>query len=181
MSSARSRVDYGPIALAVGPVQEASVNQESSSHIGRDSIRLRSLLGRSDPKKNRPEFDCHSAMEAADCDGTFEGMPDETALMLELQQLWTSNGKEGVREVRLRLPEAILPQTWVRIYENIGALQIELTPALEGTRQWLDRCASRLAEEIADRLQRSVSVSIRNANGLEISRAQFQWEDGISS
>lgn len=128
MSSARSRVDYGPIALAVGPVQEASVNQESSSHIGRDSIRLRSLLGRSDPKKNRPEFDCHSAMEAADCDGTFEGMPDETALMLELQQLWTSNGKEGVREVRLRLPEAILPQTWVRIYENIGALQIELIP-----------------------------------------------------
>lgn len=180
MSSGRRFVDYGPIALAVGAVEEARNQPLPADHLERDSNRFHSILSQACSNRKSPEQDRAFSLEGSDHDRNADSMAKEQELALELERLWTCNGSDGVREVRLRLADAFIPNTWVRIYNLHGELQVELTAVLEGTRQWLDRCASGLAADIGGRLQCSVSVVVQNAHGPEATRAQFNWEGAAS-
>jgi hypothetical protein len=181
MSFGRGNVDYGPIALPVGAIQEAKASAPRAGDLEADASRLQNILSNVNGKRGAPEFDRDSPMMGGDGRGKSEEIPNEMALGLELERLWICNGSGGIREVRLRLADTLIPDTWVHIYKHGGELQIELSAALDGTRQWLGRSSTKLADDIGSRLQCPVRVTVHGANGTEATCAAFMWEGSPST
>ena len=176
MSFGRMNVDYGPIALPVGAVREAKADTPRSGDLEADASKLQAMLSKVGSREKASEFSPDYPTTSSDGRGKPDEIPSELELGLELERLWVGNGNGGIREVRLRLTDALVPNTWVRIYNNGGELQIELSAALDGTRQWLDRSAMKLAEDIGSRLQCAVRITVQGAQGAESTSAAFRWE-----
>ena len=176
MSLGRWNVDYGPVALPVGPITEAKAGAPHEDGLDSDARRLQDILSKaSAPGKRKPVEQDTSQMHGDDRN-QLGNTPDEHELGLEIERLWVCNGNGTVREVRLRLGETFIPDTWVRIFDQHGELQVELTSSRDGTRQWLDRSSLTLAEDIGSRLQRPVRVTIHGAPGSQAVCAVFRWE-----
>jgi hypothetical protein len=178
MSFTRWNVDYGPISLPVGAVREAKADVPREVGLEADADRLQNMLSGARLGTRTPQFDRDASMLDNDGGAKPDEVLNELELGLELERLWGCNGNGGIREVRLRLADALIPHTWVRIYSSGGELQIELSAALDGTRQWLDRSAMKLAEDIGSRLQCPVRITVQCANGMEATCAAYQWEGG---
>lgn len=181
MSFGRGNVDYGPIALPVGAIQEAKASTPRAGDLEADANRLQNILSNANGKRETPGFNRDSPMMRGDSRAKSKEVLNEMELGLELERLWICNGSGGIREVRLRLADILIPDTWVHIYNHGGELQIELSAALDGTRQWLGRSSTKLAEDIGSRLQCPVRVTVHGANGAEATCAAFMWEGSPST
>jgi hypothetical protein len=181
MSSGRWNVDYGPVSLPVGAMQEAKADAAREADLVADASRLQRMLSKAAIENSTPEFAPDESMHGEDGGARPTDAPSEWELGLELERLWVSNGNGGRREVRLRLADPLIPNTWVRIYNDGGELQIELRAGLEGTRQWLERSALKLAEDIGSRLRCPVRVTVLSASGANATVAAFEWEGSRSS
>lgn len=180
MSFGRETVDYGPIALPVGAIREANVVAPRSSSLEADANKLFNLLSKVGSERKTADFEHSGLMTSSDGRGKSDQIPDELELGPELERLWVCNGNGNIREVRLRLADTLIPSTWVRIFTHGGELQIELSAALDGTRQWLGQSSMKLAEDIGNRLQCPVRVIVRGVHGTEANFAVFPWEGGHS-
>ncbi len=176
MSFSRWRVDYGPVALPVGASMEAKADVPQGDELESAACRLHDMLSRAGSAGRTKHFERDQSQMDCDKENQSGETPDEQELGLEIERLWVCSGNGAVREVRLRLADALIPDTWVRIFDQYGELQIELTASRDGTRQWLDRSSPKLAEDIGSRLQCAVRVTVQRAHDADATYAAFQWE-----
>lgn len=176
MSLGRWNVDFGPVALPVGHSTEAKPGAPHEDGLESDARRLQEILSKASAPGRRKPVEQDASQTHGDDRNQPVNTPDEHELGLEIERLWVGNGNGTIREVRLRLAETLIPDTWVRIFDQHGELQVELKSSRDGTRQWLDRSSPTLAEDIGSRLQRPVRVTIQGAHGSQAVCAVFRWE-----
>nr|WP_314623065.1 hypothetical protein [uncultured Noviherbaspirillum sp.] len=176
MSFSRWKVDYGPVALPVGAGMEARVDVPQGDELESAACRLHDMLSRASSAGRTKHFERDPSQMNSDNESQSGEPPDEHDLGLEIERLWVCSGNGTVREVRLRLANMLIPDTWVRIFDQYGELHIELTASRDGTRQWLDRSSAKLAEDIGSRLQCAVRVIVQRAHDAEATCAVFHWE-----
>jgi Type III secretion protein (HpaP) len=162
MNSSSRYIDFGPAALPVGaPAVQPHCLQADKERLN-DALRLRAVLDVSRDMSHALYQDAAQAAPMPLPDGSQAQLPEDDSDRLgeEIERIWVNDGAHGLREVRIRLADAILPGTWIRISNQAGELLIEISAAHEGTRHWLGRVAPQLADDLCQRLRQSVRISV---------------------
>jgi hypothetical protein len=175
-------VDFGSMHLTVG---EDHAPSDGSARVDEaDPLivsRFRSLLN-DRPPQAAPEAGADEELPSpfallSAADAIAHATPSKVAGALE--QMWVGNGASGIREVRMRMHEQVLPGTWVRLYETEGFLQIDLTASTEAVRRWLGAALPALVQDLGARLKRPLRVSVlmpQAENGA--AAASAEWPAG---
>jgi hypothetical protein len=105
-----------------------------------------------------------------------EGGEQARQLCREIEMLWTGDGSVSRREVRIKLRREVLPDTWLRLYEEGGRLHIEMTAGAEGTRRWLTSELRRLALMLGERLTQPFRLIIVEPH--QVDPTVLDWPQG---
>jgi hypothetical protein len=178
MGSGPRHIDYGPMSLAVGAQSPSAIPAAVDAQRESDALRLRSLLAldagaarslHEDATRSActPEQDFHACLGLEDEDGKRLGE--------EIERIWSNDGARGAREVRVKLCETLLPGVWLKIAMHAGELLVEMSSASAGTRHWLTRVASRLANDVCMRLRQSVRVVVLDPDAHQSGFALAHW------
>ncbi|MDB5798425.1 MAG: hypothetical protein JWP36_2327 [Paucimonas sp.] len=176
MSAGRSKVDLGLVAMQVGEGRAPQAQPERIDARVDDVARLAALLERPRSPGQQGQSREHAAAMQ-----TIVPVDAGTASLARqlgelIGRLWVGNGSRSEREVRARLDDAILPETWLRMVEVGGRLQIELSTGRADVHEWLRTNIGRLAEEIGQRLKRPLRVLAVGSDAM--TRASLDWPEG---
>lgn len=166
MRSRSSSMDLGLVAMALGEARQTPSQPESIDMRVDDVARLNALL--SNPSTSLQGQ--HDSGQQAQTDSLLPANPeissdDLTRVALAITRMWTGNGSQSLREVRAQLPDEVLPSTWLRLFEQGGVLQIEVTCGASEECQWLAQELNGLAARLGLRLKRPLLLRLFDALG----------------
>ncbi len=182
MSKKRIHVDTGTIHLPVG--EDNLGGGEEGKVPEADSFLIHRFRDALDGR--RPPRTAEFAEEELESPFALLGAPEpvrqaETSeIGSAIERLWVGDGTSGVREVRVKLGNAMLPDTSVRIYEAAGRLCVELTVESDEVGRWLRFRLPALGRDIGERLRRAVRVAVTVAGDeAEMGLFEADWTEGF--
>ena len=183
MTKTRLSVDTGSVHLPAGEDHLGSAASHAPE--GTDAIAVSRFRQAFDqPRHADPEW---AIEEEAPLQSPFALLgevacrAEPSEIGAELERLWVNSGVSGVREVRMKMSESLLPGTSVRIYEAAGLLQVELSVAAGATRQWLAAMLPLFTQDLGERLKRPVRATLLAASGSDEGASASWPRDGGGS
>jgi hypothetical protein len=156
MTRGSGQVDVGPLYMPVGDTRGDDARRLPSAA---DAERFSQLVAVA------PSPQAASDAAPAEHETTQDGGAQQSSIAADLEKLWLERYGESRRELRASEKNAILPGMALCMYEESGAIGLEIRCSANASTLWLVPRVPSLARDLAQRLGKQVQLFVYESDG----------------